>query len=98
MNDSEQKRRMEIERFVCRENVARFRRLLTTYPNEEERKMLISLLAEEQEKQIRVGTGRDWSSPEGEPFCHHRVSTRPCRLQQLPDHVPSAQMAVARHA
>jgi hypothetical protein len=55
MNDSEQERRMKVERFVCRENVARFRHLLTSVPNERERKMLISLLAEEQKKQIQLG-------------------------------------------
>jgi hypothetical protein len=54
MNDSEQERRTEVERFVCHENVARFRHLLTTDPNERERKMLISLLAEQQEKQIQL--------------------------------------------
>jgi hypothetical protein len=62
MNDSEPERRMEVQRFVCRENVARFRHLLTTEPNERERKMLISLLAEEQEKQMQlwgpIETGR----------------------------------------
>ncbi len=54
MDDSEQERRTEVERFVCHENVARFRHLLTADPNERERKMLISLLAEEQEKQIQL--------------------------------------------
>ena len=58
MSDSEQERRMEVERFVCHENVARFRHLLMTDPNERERKMLISLLAEEQEKQIQIGDRR----------------------------------------
>jgi hypothetical protein len=55
MNDSEPERRMKVERFVCHENIARFRHLLTTDPNERERKMLVSLLAEEQEKQIQLG-------------------------------------------
>jgi hypothetical protein len=55
MNDSERERRMEVERFVCHENVARFRHLLTTDPNERERNMLSSLLAEEQKKQIQLG-------------------------------------------
>jgi hypothetical protein len=65
MNDSEQERRMKVERFVCYENIARFRHLLTTDPNERERKMLISLLAEEQEKQIQLGDRPKRSSPEG---------------------------------
>ena len=51
---SEQARRTEVERFVCHENIVRFRHLLTTDPNEREHKMLISLLAEEQEKQIEL--------------------------------------------
>jgi hypothetical protein len=55
MTESEQKRRMEIDRFVCSENVALFRRLLTTEPDERDRKVLINLLAEEREKQIRLG-------------------------------------------
>ena len=55
MTESEQKRRMEIDRFVCSENVERFRRMLTTDPDESERKMLLSLLAEEREKQIHLG-------------------------------------------
>jgi hypothetical protein len=67
MNDSEQERRMEMERFVCYENVARFRHLLTTDPNEPERKMLISLLAEEQEKQIQLGRPKPGSRL-GRPF------------------------------
>jgi hypothetical protein len=65
MNDSERERRMEVERFVCHENVARFRHLLTTDPNERERKMLISLLAEQQKADTASGTDRNWSSPEG---------------------------------
>jgi hypothetical protein len=54
MNESEQERRTKVERFVCHENIVRFRHLLTTDPNERERKMLISLLAGEQEKQIEL--------------------------------------------
>jgi hypothetical protein len=54
MNNCGQERRLELERFVCHENVARFRHLLTADPGERERKMLISLLAEEQEKQIQL--------------------------------------------
>jgi hypothetical protein len=55
MNGPEQERRIGVERFVCHENVARFRHLLTADPNERERKMLNSLLAEEQEKQMQLG-------------------------------------------
>jgi hypothetical protein len=70
MSDSEQERRMEVERFVCHENVARFRHLLTTDPNERERKMLFSLLAEEKEKQMQleepIETGRRLGWPFGE--------------------------------
>jgi hypothetical protein len=55
MNDSEQERRMRMERFACRENIARFRHLLATDPNEQEHKMLIRLLAEEHEKRIYLG-------------------------------------------
>jgi hypothetical protein len=55
MNKSEEAHRMEMERFACRENIARFRHLLTTYPNEQEHKMLIRLLAEQQEKQMYLG-------------------------------------------
>ena len=38
-----------LERFVRRENVARFRRRLTTESDEAEREMLFKLLIEEQE-------------------------------------------------
>jgi hypothetical protein len=69
MNGSEQECRIEVERFVCHENVLRFRHLLTTDPNERERKMLISLLAEEQEKQMQlegpIETGRRLGRPFG---------------------------------
>jgi hypothetical protein len=43
-----------IERFVCRENVSRFRRLLATESDEAEREMLSKLLIEEQEKPAYV--------------------------------------------
>jgi hypothetical protein len=68
MSDSEQERRMEVERFVCHENVARFRHLLTTDPNERERKMLFSLLAEEQEKQMQLGGPIETGRRQGRPF------------------------------
>jgi hypothetical protein len=41
--------RERLERFVCRENVARFPRLLTTESDEAERALLFELLIEEQE-------------------------------------------------
>jgi hypothetical protein len=53
VTESEQKRR--IDRFACSENVERFSRLLTTDPDEREREMLISLLAEEREKLTQLG-------------------------------------------
>jgi hypothetical protein len=55
MTESEQKRRREIDRFVCYENVERFSRLLMADPDARERKMLMSLLAEEREKQTQLG-------------------------------------------
>jgi hypothetical protein len=50
MNGPASEHHVRLERFVCRENVARFRRLLTTESDEAERDMLFKLLIEEQEK------------------------------------------------
>jgi len=50
MNGPASEHHERLERFVCRENVARFRRLLTTESDEAERDMLFKLLIEEQEK------------------------------------------------
>jgi hypothetical protein len=52
---SNQDHRDRLERFVCRENVSRFRQMLSTEPDEGERKMLIDLLKEEEEKQRYLG-------------------------------------------
>jgi CBS domain-containing protein len=49
MNGPGSEHKERLERFVCRENVARFRRLLTTESDEAERDMLCRLLIEEQE-------------------------------------------------
>ena len=49
MNGRASEHRERLERFVCRENVARFRRLLATESDEAERDMLFKLLLEEQE-------------------------------------------------
>jgi hypothetical protein len=68
MSDSEQERRMEVERFVCHENVARFRHLLTTDPHERERKMLFNLLAEEKEKQMQLEGPIEIGRRLGRPF------------------------------
>jgi hypothetical protein len=50
MNGPASEHHEQLERFVCRENVARFRLLLTTESDEAERDMLFKLLIEEQEK------------------------------------------------
>jgi hypothetical protein len=57
MNRPASEHHERLERFVCRENVARFRRLLTTESDEAERDMLFRLLTEEQEKPPYVA---DW--------------------------------------
>nr|WP_294563852.1 hypothetical protein [uncultured Rhodopila sp.] len=52
MNGPASEHQERLERFVCRENVARFRRLLTTESDEAERDLLLKLLIEEQEKPL----------------------------------------------
>ena len=49
MNGPGSEHQDKLEQFVCRENVARLRRLLTTESDEAERDMLFKLLIEEQE-------------------------------------------------
>jgi len=49
MNGPASEHQERLGRFVCRENVARFRRLLTTESDEAERDMLCKLLIEGQE-------------------------------------------------
>lgn len=39
-----------MDRFVCRENIERYRRLLTQATDEEQRRQLMKLLAEEEAK------------------------------------------------
>ena len=41
---------MQIEKFVCDANIAKFRKLLTTTTNEDQRLTLLRLLAEEEAK------------------------------------------------
>ncbi len=52
MNGPVSEHQERLERFVCLENVARFRRLLTTESDEAERDLLFKLLIEEQEKPL----------------------------------------------
>jgi hypothetical protein len=49
MNGRASEHQERLERFVCRENVARFRRMLATESDEAERDMLFALLLEEQD-------------------------------------------------
>jgi hypothetical protein len=64
MTNSMREHRDRLERFVCRENVTRFRQMLSNEPDEGERKMLIVLLKEEEEKQRCLG---DFSLPPAAP-------------------------------
>ena len=48
--------RDKLDQFVCCENVARFRQMLSTVSNEGERRMLIYLLREEESRQARLGS------------------------------------------
>jgi hypothetical protein len=53
--------RESVERFVRSENVARFRRMLETEPNESERRILSDLIDQETERQrgaVDFGLGR----------------------------------------
>ena len=62
MNGPASEHQERLERFVCRENVAHFRRLLTTESDEAERDLLFKLLVEEQEKPSISRSDQD-SSP-----------------------------------
>lgn len=57
MNISDEHHRAIIDRFIRRQNVARFLHLLTREPDDAEREILTGLLSEEQEKQRNAG---DW--------------------------------------
>jgi len=46
-----------MDRFICRENIERFRRLLEQTTDEEQRRQLMKLLAEEEAKE-RAFAGR----------------------------------------
>ena len=50
MNGSDVEHRKRLERFVCGENIARFRQLLMIESDENERKILTNLLIKEQAK------------------------------------------------
>jgi hypothetical protein len=52
MNGPASEHQERLERFVQSENVARFRRLLATEPDEAERDLLLGLLFEEEEKHL----------------------------------------------
>jgi len=49
-----------MQNFIRRENLKRFRKLLTKTTDETVRSQLIKLIAEEERRQILLG--RDWSS------------------------------------
>jgi hypothetical protein len=56
MIGSTQDHRDKLDRFVCCENVARYRKMLSTESNEGERRILIHLLREEESRQGRLGS------------------------------------------
>ena len=44
-----------MDRFICRENIERYRRLLAQTSDEEQRRQLMKLLAEEEAKDQAIG-------------------------------------------
>ena len=61
MKSAFDEQRESVERFVRSENVARFRRMLETEPNESERRILSDLIDQETERQrdaVDPGLGR----------------------------------------
>jgi hypothetical protein len=73
MNGSDMEHRKSLERFVCGENIARFRDLLMVESDEGERKILNDLLVKEQEKALLVfdmgGESDVWNRSRLEPAC-----------------------------
>ncbi len=57
MIGSDKDHRKRVDRFVCCENVARFRKMLSTALDEDERKALMHLLMVEESRRRHLGEG-----------------------------------------